>query len=923
MADMFDEIWQRRIDPVLAAETWTGQQAYNAAQYLEAPLEYAYGASGSDVLQASFRTYFQAFSETGYEADVGWLSRGQHGLLVSRFVRLEEDRAGGSTALTETLTDQLSAEAAFEWSDQTELDWTSDPSVGRAASIAYKLATGALPVSDGDLHLLALMNDLAAIRASRGEAIPQFLLDAVSLTEDVLTAYGSYDATGGWQFEPGAWNGHASSQEADWTGEGPIPVAPLPADLGWDVSHAARFPAWIDSFERGFAATNRDAADVGAIRDGLTLRMLDRVLVADPMGSGAWLTTNFLDGSNGVYRLGYQSFSSGDGYAPFGLSGTFLMGQWASLDDADITATYADLLNLGGFTPDLLEYFNEPVRRTDETGIFDWRDLIESGDVRLWLALAADQTAVPEMVSVPDIGDFFEIAAGGVLSGATLFAGLAAAPSDGLEIIDIGAGIAAGGLTLGGISLAADQVHAISVADLADLSYRAGGTGQGDRLYWRLDAGADGLDWTPWASFDIMRQNVPGSVTFGTIEGEEGDRVTLGEVATFSDPDGDAAMFYHLWYDAAGDMAGFEYAGVGLQAEINVTVTAAQFAETELVLMEGVSYYLRANDGGDWSDWQRLPVVVGNVAPQWNVPDQSQVNGLWLAFDPRDFATDANGDALVSVELWDDEGANSWWADGGLVDASLGYVTQNLDDIWLRADATASDQTLWVRGSDGSAWSSWDRFEFQTIGNAAMVPDVADQSIVTGGWRRLSDVLGYFDADGDTLGGIELWDDEGAANWWADGGMVDARQGYRTNDLSDVWFRGDDTGGVQTLWVRGHDGKQWGVWDAFELSSIANARPMVSVADQDMAAGETRALQDVITYLDADGDLAVQYQIWDDEGVDNWLVDGVAVEVPTGLIVPVDADISFTNRDGGAEGTLWVRAYDGQQWGQWDAFELL
>ena len=49
------------------------------------------------------------------------------------------------------------------------------------------------------------------------------------------------------------------------------------------------------------------------------------------------------------------------------------------------------------------------------------------------------------------------------------------------------------------------------------------------------------------------------------------------------------------------------------------------------------------------------------------------------------------------------------------------------------------------------------------------------------------------------------------------GGFVDASTGYVTANLSGIWFQGDDAPSDQTLWVRAHDGTDWGAWDAFEL----------------------------------------------------------------------------------------------------------
>ena len=73
-----------------------------------------------------------------------------------------------------------------------------------------------------------------------------------------------------------------------------------------------------------------------------------------------------------------------------------------------------------------------------------------------------------------------------------------------------------------------------------------------------------------------------------------------------------------------------------------------------------------------------------------------------------------DGDALVQLEVWDSVGGNNWWADGAYVDASSGYVTSGVTDVWFRADPAASTQTLWARAYDGTDWGAWDDFELVT-----------------------------------------------------------------------------------------------------------------------------------------------------------------------------------------------------------------
>ncbi len=126
---------------------------------------------------------------------------------------------------------------------------------------------------------------------------------------------------------------------------------------------------------------------------------------------------------------------------------------------------------------------------------------------------------------------------------------------------------------------------------------------------------------------------------------------------------------------------------------------------------------VRAFDGTDWGDWDDFELVTAtpNTAPTVAIADQTKAVNEWtlLTLANLNF-NDVDGDALVQLEVWDSVGGNNWWADGAYVDASGGYVTGNVTDVWFRADPAASTQTLWARAYDGTDWGAWDDFELVT-----------------------------------------------------------------------------------------------------------------------------------------------------------------------------------------------------------------
>ena len=147
-------------------------------------------------------------------------------------------------------------------------------------------------------------------------------------------------------------------------------------------------------------------------------------------------------------------------------------------------------------------------------------------------------------------------------------------------------------------------------------------------------------------------------------------------------------------------------------------------------------------------------------------------------------------------------------------------------------------------------------------------------------------------------------------------------------DLGGVWLRGGTAGGAETMWVRAFDGLDWGAWDAFNLTTIPNTKPVATINDHSLQSNEWARVASWISYSDADGNAATKYQFWDGgAGASSgyfWTPANAHHPADTTIEVAA-ADLAGVWLRGGAaagEETMWVRAFDGTEWGAWDAFTL-
>ncbi|MEM7058775.1 MAG: CAP domain-containing protein [Pseudomonadota bacterium] len=116
----------------------------------------------------------------------------------------------------------------------------------------------------------------------------------------------------------------------------------------------------------------------------------------------------------------------------------------------------------------------------------------------------------------------------------------------------------------------------------------------------------------------------------------------------------------------------------------------------------------------DEPDSDPVPAPDVNAPPIVTVDDQIIGANVWRKLSDVVSLSDADGDAITRYELWDSEGGNNWWADGGVVDASSGYWTSDVDNVQFRGDAVAGSQNLWIRGWDGTEAGEWDSFVLET-----------------------------------------------------------------------------------------------------------------------------------------------------------------------------------------------------------------
>jgi hypothetical protein len=223
-------------------------------------------------------------------------------------------------------------------------------------------------------------------------------------------------------------------------------------------------------------------------------------------------------------------------------------------------------------------------------------------------------------------------------------------------------------------------------------------------------------------------------------------------------------------------------------------------------------------------------------------------------------------------------------------------------------------------------------YSHNRVTNNAPVVSAPDRNIDQNQWRQLSELLTVTDADGDLLNQYQITDASagaGSAYLYANG--VVQGQGatvlVSAADLANTWVNGGTNLGVNGVSIRAFDGFGWGAPTTLNLTTRAtpNRAPVISVPNNGLQVGQTVVVGTLWSYGDADGDSLFSVELYDaGTGGGQFHVGGVPQTALT--VIPVTAgQLASTQYVAGASAgseTLWVRAYDGQAWSNWDSWAI-
>jgi hypothetical protein len=495
---------------------------------------------------------------------------------------------------------------------------------------------------------------------------------------------------------------------------------------------------------------------------------------------------------------------------------------------------------------------------------------------------------------------------------------------------------------------AADTSIIVPAAELSNVWVRSGSAPGSEQMFVRA---FDGTAWSAWDAFTLTTQpNAPPVVAINdqTLSNNQWARVSFW--INYSDAGGEPGVQWQFWDSGTAADSAYFWTNGNAHHPANTEITV-NFADLVNVWVRGGSsaagtvdnMYVRAFDGTSWGSWDPFIVTTrANAPPVAEMDDRAVLTEEWRRVSDYIRYSDPDGNPAVQYQFYDTGAA----ADSGYfytnsnahhpANTEITVNAADLANVWVRGGSSSAGgtETMRVRAFDGLTWGPWDSFSLTTVANRPPAALIDDHTLWDNQWAQVASWVWHFDPDAQAAVRYQFMDGFGGANsgyfWTNDNEHHPAGEPITVNaaDLGGVFVRGGAQADAETMYVRAFDGIEWGAWDSFTLTTQMNTAPVATVANHTVGRNQWVQMDTWLSYADANGHAAVQYEFWDGgvAGNSGYFYSNASEHhaADASIIVSAANLASVWIRGGAAAGTetMFVRAFDGYDWGAWDQFTL-
>ncbi|MBW7900131.1 MAG: hypothetical protein H3C26_01520 [Rhodocyclaceae bacterium] len=282
-----------------------------------------------------------------------------------------------------------------------------------------------------------------------------------------------------------------------------------------------------------------------------------------------------------------------------------------------------------------------------------------------------------------------------------------------------------GRFVLNGVDQVAGTTIAVDAGQLASLHYVGADAMSRERIWARA---WDGQTWSEWKSWNMLSgdhaTNAAPVAQTADVTLLLGESAAAADLFTATDPDGDPIAKYEFWDDTDGG-GRFVLDGIGQAAGAAITIAADDLADLTYAAGNETGserVWVRASDGVDWGEWTPWNITsaahLTNAAPTVSATAGVVGSGQAVAAATLFTVEDADGDAPTKYEFWDDVDGGGYFAKNGVAQAAGTNIAVSAAELaglaYVGGDAASTEQ-VWVRTSDGLAWSAWTAWNMTSV----------------------------------------------------------------------------------------------------------------------------------------------------------------------------------------------------------------
>lgn len=397
-----EQLWNLTVTEYLSDDLWTPKNMYDAGHYLMVPLHAAFYLEKEE-WQKQFSNHFKRFVEE-YNSQTNNISTNQlqrfhYFYLASRFIVLS-NAYGKSELIPKGLTEILFNEVEEIWTAEPNWPWDKYSFEGKVKDrLMWKLNTNNFSkkyytgIIDLEFFLFAIAADLRQYERLTNNNNYSW---KITLTEILNVAYKVFNKRvvhlndGGWLFQPGVFSDH---RDYLYVGNNLITKNMEPKqilNIAMDSSHSHRFALWLQSLNGAYNIGEEEFIYYNTLIKGLEVQFFNKVIVNPTEEFSAYRTNNFMDGRNGVYRWEYETQGENNGYGPYELSGTFVLGWWSFLDSPNIRDVYRDMSKMFPLPDNVIKTYVGPNTARDRHHLVKVPNYYKNGFAQLITRLASE-----------------------------------------------------------------------------------------------------------------------------------------------------------------------------------------------------------------------------------------------------------------------------------------------------------------------------------------------------------------------------------------------------------------------------------------------------------------------------------------------------------------------------------------------------